>query len=182
MKSPWLALVQFFPLSIFALYAFWHGAPSDERWLAAFQIGALLALIQLIWVLRQAQPANRLILAANLYLIAGGMAAFFQQWWFLKLYGSLRVAAIFVFILAVGIVTTLCSPAGFIAQAAAPTQQVRTASYYLLAATLIALTVSLYYRGNQTWAAVVPIVSLVILQRILARRVIHAHNNESEGD
>ena len=30
-------LVQFLPLSLFATYAFWHGAPINERWLVAFE-------------------------------------------------------------------------------------------------------------------------------------------------
>ena len=87
MRSWFIPLVQFLPLSLFATYAFWHGTPTNDRWVEAFKLGAVAAAIQLAIVLPRRQPADRLILAANLYLLAGGLAAFTRQWWFLGWYG-----------------------------------------------------------------------------------------------
>ena len=82
--TKWIfALVQFFPLSIIACYAFWDGTPTVQRWLDAFEVGALLGMIQLLFLAPQKRLLNRLILAGNLYLICGGVAVFFQQWWYI---------------------------------------------------------------------------------------------------
>lgn len=169
--SPWiLALVQFFPLSFFAMYAFWHGAPTDDRWMEAFQWGALAALVQLLIVLPQRQPTNRLILAANLYLLVGGGAVLTHQWWLLQTYEVLREAGIFIAILIVGVVTTFASSAGFIATLG-PQSEVRRASLWLLMAVILTLGMSLVFAGDTTWAAVVPIICLAIFQRVLQVRV-----------
>jgi hypothetical protein len=160
--SKWIfSLIQFFPLSTFAAFAFWNGIPSNERWLDAFQFGALLGLIQLAILLPQKKPLNRLVLAGNIYLILGGLAVFFQQWWFMKVYGSLRESAIILLMAITGIITTLFSSSGFIAVKGSPRQY----SIYLLAATILMLPFAIYFEGNRTYAAVLPIIFLAVLQR-----------------
>lgn len=114
------ALVQFLPLSLFASYAFWYGTPEEARWQQAFQLASVAALLQLAIVLPQRRPASRLVLAANLYLLLGGLAFFAHQWWFLQLYDALRESAIFIIMLAVGIVTTVGSRSGFVAACSMP--------------------------------------------------------------
>lgn len=163
--SKWVfTLVQFFPLSIFATFAFWQGVPSNERWLEAFQLGALLGLIQLAILLPQKNPLNRLVLAGNIYLILGGLAAYFQQWWYLKLYDSLRESAIFIIMIIVGSLSTITSSSGFIAVKGSA----RKFSIYLLIATVFMLPFALYFEGERTFAAVLPIIFLAILQRYLS--------------
>ncbi|HSC69017.1 MAG TPA: hypothetical protein VLC79_15090, partial [Cellvibrio sp.] len=71
MKSWIFALIQFLPLSLFSSFAFWNGVPSNERWVQAFELGAVMGIIQLVIVYFQPNPVNRLILGANLYLIVG---------------------------------------------------------------------------------------------------------------
>lgn len=164
MRTWIFALIQFFPLSTFATFAFWNGAPSNDRWLEAFQLGALLGLIQLVILLPQKTPLNRLVLAGNIYLVLGGLAAFFQQWWYLKLYDSLRESAIILFMVIVGILTTLVSSSGFIAVKGSA----RKFSIYLLVATSAMLPFAIIFEGNRTYAAVLPIIFLAILQRYLS--------------
>lgn len=177
--SGWIfALVQFLPLSLFAGHAFRHGTPTDERWVEAFQLGAAAALLQLAVVLPQRRPANRLVLAANLYLLGGGLAAVTHQWWVLRLYGVLEEAGIFLCMLGVGAVATLASSAGFVAVVEAQPERVRRASLWLLLATLPALGASLLFRGNRVWAAVVPVVALGGLQRLLVHRLRSARQGE----
>jgi predicted MFS family arabinose efflux permease len=178
------ALVQFLPLSLFASYAFWLGAPDGNRWQEAFQLASVAALVQLAIVLPQRRPASRLVLAANLYLLLGGLAFFTQQWWFLQLYDSLRESAIFMLMLAVGIVTTFGSRAGFVATCSVPRPSVIRASAWLLAATAVALVISMEYRGDRYLAAVYPIIGLAVLQRVLLHRLARQHgaaaNNSPE--
>jgi hypothetical protein len=165
------ALIQFLPLSLFASYAFWHGTPDGARWQQAFQLASVAALVQLAIVLPQRRPASRLVLAANLYLLLGGLAFFAQQWWFLRLYDSLRESAIFILMLAVGAATTVGSRAGFVAACGPPRRAVVRASIWLLAATAAALAISLAYRGDRYLAAVYPLIGLAVLQRLLVHRL-----------
>ena len=164
------ALVQFAPLSTFATYAFWHGAPNEARWEFAFKLASAAALIQLAIVLPQRRPVNRLVLAANLYLLLGGLAFVTQQWWFLRIYGSLQESAIFLYMLAVGTIATLFSPAGYIGAQGATRRQVRGASIALLLATVLGLVFAVAFRGDRYWAAVYPIIGLAVLQRLLVHR------------
>lgn len=168
----WLfALVQFFPLSLFASYAFWNGAPDDTRWEEAFKLASVAALLQLLIVLPQPRPASRLVLSANLYLLLGGLAFMAHQWWYLRLYDGLQESAIFIIMLGVGLVTTLATGAGFVAAPSAPRRQVLRASLWLLAATLLALAISFAYRGDRYLAAVYPIIGLAVTHRLLLHRV-----------
>jgi non-heme chloroperoxidase len=165
------SLVQFFPLSVFATYAFWYGVPTSQRWVSAFQLAAVAAVIQLLILLPRRRPTNRLILGANLYLLVGGAAALAQQWWLLEAYGALKESGIFLFMLGVGVVTTFATSAGFVAVVGAAPERVRRSSLWLLGATLIAFVIALAFQGNRTWAAVVPVIALAVLQRALASRL-----------
>ncbi|MEX0899853.1 MAG: hypothetical protein WD081_04090 [Gammaproteobacteria bacterium] len=177
--NKWLfALIQFFPLSLFATYGLWHGIPTDDRWVEAFQIGAIAAALQLAIVLPQSRPTNRLILAANLYLLAGGGAVLAHQWWLLHAYAVLQESGIFVAVLAVGVATTFASSSGFVAVSGAPPALVRRASLWLLAAVVMALGASILFQGDRTWAAVVPIICLAVLHRVLVYRIRQAENGD----
>lgn len=174
--SRWIfALVQFVPLSFFASFAYWNGSPDRERWMLAYEYAAVAAVVQLLIVLPQRRPANRLILGASLYLIVGGLAAITQQIWLLRIYRDFQESAIFGCILFVGILTTLWSPVGYVGAATidrATTElaTIRRSSIILLVATLLALGCSVLFRGNRQRAAVWPIVGLAIVQRVLASR------------
>lgn len=181
------ALVQFVPLSLFATVAYWNGAPDEQRWRMAFTLASVAALIQLLIILPQPRPANRLVLAANLYLLLGGLAFLTKQWWYLQLYDGLRESAIFIFMLAVGVAATLATRARFLGVADAPRAYAIGASVALLLATAIALLVSVYFRGDRTLAAVWPIVALAVLQRMLAHRatqlqVLHSERHREASD
>lgn len=159
------SLFQFLPLSVFTIYSFRTGVPSQERLFTGFMIGAVVAVIQLIWLLRQQRPANRLILGANLWLIIGGAAVYFQLWGILKLFREMREAGLLASMLAIGIVTTLFSPAGYIGSSHADAVLVRKKSCLLLLVTVLALLCGLYFRGNTLFAAVIPIIILAVLNR-----------------
>ncbi|HSC66227.1 MAG TPA: hypothetical protein VLC79_00940, partial [Cellvibrio sp.] len=103
--------------------------------------------------------------------IVGGVAAFLQQWWLFKLYGSLQESAIFIFILVVGLVATFATAAGFLSVNTAAKQQVKKYSYLLLAAAVIALACSLLFSGHTTWSVVIPIITLAILQRLFSYKL-----------
>jgi hypothetical protein len=109
-------LLGFLALAVFAAVAFSAGAPTDERLIVAFKLGAVLAGVELAVLLVRAAPANRLIVGANAWLLAGGLAAFTEQWWWLKGYQHLGETSLFLSMLGVGIVATAFTPTGFVAR------------------------------------------------------------------
>jgi hypothetical protein len=171
-----LPLIQFLPLSLFSHYGFWQNQVSNERWLEAFQLAAVAGIVQLIIAHFQEKPMSRLILAVNLYLIIGGLSAFFQQWWYLKVVQYLQESAIFIFMLIVGLVTTLTSQSGYIGVDNLATKSHRWASWLLLFSTLLALLNANMFQGMIVQSAIIPIVLLSLLQRYLAFRIKNVQN------
>jgi hypothetical protein len=164
------SLLQFFPLSLFAAYAFWNGAPDDARWQRAFELAAIAAIIQLGILVAQHRPVNRLVLAGNIYLLLGGAAFLTRQWWFLRYYDALRETAIFIVMILTGLITMFATREGYAALPDAPRADAMRASLALLAATAAALGLSIVFRGNRYAAAVLPILALAVLQQVLVRR------------
>ncbi|OQC03279.1 hypothetical protein [Candidatus Skiveiella danica] len=163
-------LLGFLALAVFAAVAFSAGAPTDERLIVAFKLGAVLAGVELAVLLVRAAPANRLIVGANAWLLAGGLAAFTEQWWWLKGYQHLGETSLFLSMLGVGIVATAFTPTGFVA-AAGPRRKVVLASLAMLLAVGLAAMVSVQFRGDVKWAAVLPVIALSWLNRLAAQAV-----------
>jgi hypothetical protein len=105
-----------------------------------------------------------------LWLIAGGAAAFTEQWWWLRVYQQFGEASLFLAILLVGVVSTLFTPSGFIAKLG-PSVSVQRSSLLLLVAVVCALAVAVYFRGHVKYAAVIPIIALSWLNRLLRHRL-----------
>lgn len=164
-------LLGFLALAVFAAVAFGSGAPSDDRLIGAFKLGALLAAIELCVLLLRTAPANRLIIGANLWLLAGGTAALSEQWWWLRGYQRLGETSLFASMLVVGVVAAVFTQGGFVA-VTGPRRKVALASLVLLVAVAAAGAASILFRGDVTWAAVVPVIVLSWLNRLLARAVV----------
>lgn len=163
-------LLGFLALAVFAYLAFSGGAASDERFVFAFKVAGCLALAELAVLFCRAAPANRLIVGANIWLLAGGLAAFAEQWWWLQAYQRLGESGLFISMLLVGLATTAFSSVGFVA-AEGERRRVLIASILLLAAVLAALAASVRFRGTVQWAAVVPVIALSWINRLLKRSV-----------
>ena len=163
-------LLGFLALALFAYLAFGRGPTSDEQFVSAFKICGAVGLIELVALLARTTPANRLIIGANLWLIAGGIGAFLEQWWFLRVYQHFGEASLFFAMLCVGIFTTAASPAGFIGKHGQRGKVLR-ASVLLVAAVAVALLAAIYFRGNVKFAAVLPVIALSWFGRLLRRTV-----------
>lgn len=163
-------LLGFLALALFAFLAFGGGAATDDKLLFAFKASAPVAVVELAVLFWRATPANRLIVGANLWLAAGGLAALLQQWWWLRGYQQLGEASLFISMGIVGLVTTALSPTGFVA-ATGPRRAVILASLALLAGVLVALAAAAHFRGNVKYAAVIPVIALSWLNRLLRRTV-----------
>ena len=99
-------LLGFLALMVFAYLAFGSGPQSDERFVYAFKIASLVAVVELAALLSRSSPANRLIIGANLWLAVGGAAAFLEQWWLLRTYQHFGEASLFACMLVVGALST----------------------------------------------------------------------------
>jgi hypothetical protein len=163
-------LVGFIALALFAFLASGRGPSTDDSFVFAFKASAVLAVIELGYLLARDVPANRLIVGANIWLIAGGVAGFLEQWWWLRIYQQAGEASLFLAMLLVGVLSTFASPSGFIAKIG-PKPSVRRASLVLLAAVVCALVAAIYFRGNVKYAAVIPVIALSWLNRLLRHRL-----------
>jgi len=157
-------LLGFLALAVFAALAFGHGTPTPERLVNAFKWCSGLAAVELALLAWRPAPVNRLIAGANLWLILGGLAAFTQQWWFLRLYERLGEASLFATMFVVGLATTVGTPSGFVG-ALGPRRRVVLASVALLAAVGAAFLVAQAHKGNTKIAAVLPVIGLSWLSR-----------------
>jgi hypothetical protein len=182
MKGVLVAVVEyllgFFALAVFASYAFAAGAPTDERWIAAFKLGGSLALVELTVLLFRQAPANRLILAANLWLVIAAGAAFLEQWWVLLLYQKFGEASLFAAMLTVGVTAMLVSPSGFVA-ATGKRRDVLLASGVLALAVAAALCAAVVFRGDVKLAAIAPVIALAWLNRGLRSAVRRGASQEA---
>jgi hypothetical protein len=131
-------LLGYVALAIFAMIAFGSGPPTDAIWRRAFLIGGGVAVAELcvLWIMPI--PANRLVIAANVYLAAGGAAFALKQWWFLRGYEKFGLSGILLAMFLVGLLTTFATKAGFVGMQA-PQALVRRASYVMLGIVLLAL-------------------------------------------
>jgi hypothetical protein len=109
-------LLQFFPLSIFLSIGLPLGTPQPGTWIKAFLAGGAAAVAQIILcrLLAHAPVLNRLMLGVNLYLMLGGLAVLLKLHAALHVFDGLRESGIFLSMLAVGIVSSVMTDAGFI--------------------------------------------------------------------
>jgi hypothetical protein len=163
-------LLGFIALAVFAYLAFGRGPTSDEGFVFAFKVSGLVAAAEVGLLLSRRAAANRLILGANLWLISGSLAAFLEQWWWLRTYQHFGEASLFFSMLLVGLASTWLSPAGFVAKIG-PAMAVRRSSLLLLAAVFVAMGLAVYFRGNVKYAAVLPVIGLSWLNRLLRHRL-----------
>ena len=159
-------LIGFIALAVFAAYAFANGQPTEARWLSAFKLGAAVSLLELSYLWFRARPANRLILGGNIWLCAGGIAVYFEQWWWLKLYERFGEASLIAAMFCIGVFSTVFSRAGFVGEIGTR-RAVRSASLILLGAVAFALCFAMLNKGNAKFAAIVPIIALAWLNRAL---------------
>ena len=163
-------LLGFLALAVFAYFAFASGPTSDERFVNAFKISSIVAMVELAVLLTRPSIANRLIIGANIWLALGGAAAFLEQWWLLRVYQHFGEASLFAPIFAVGVVSIAVSPAGFIGKVGTRAVVLQR-SVLLLLAVSAALSIAVYYRGNVKYGAVFPVIALSWLNRLLRQAV-----------
>ena len=161
-----LLLVQYIPLSVFLTIVRWSDQ-TGPNWKLAFVIGGCIALIEFAFLLINKKVFDRLIMAINLFLFVGGLGFLFNIHPILNLYDNLMQSALFVSILLVGAVTTLFSIYGFIGVDHPNKQLIRNRSIYLVIASLLACTLSLFFRGDMLLGGTLPFIGLLVIRKVL---------------
>jgi hypothetical protein len=145
--------------------------PTNERWVNAFEISALIGFVQIVVFSFQSKVVNRLVLGGNIYLMVGGVCALLHLWGVFKLYNALQESAIIICMLIVGIFTTFFTSSGFIAVEGKSKSETRLYSYYLFLGTLIVLLCSVVFQGKILYSMVIPIAGLLFLYRFLVSKL-----------
>ena len=161
---------QFVPLTFFVLYATWQGQDSFARWLQAFEYSAGLALLQL-WLCRHLRPVNKLMLAANLYLLLGAAASVLQLsvlQWLLDLW---RAQALFVGIVLVNLLCLCGHPAGCLSAYPQHRSSGKRASLLLFLASLLAMLPAMLTQWSLLYSAFLPLLLLSLLEKWLSRQI-----------
>lgn len=161
------SLITFVPLLVFITYALWDGPPPEDRWLAAYKIASPLAIVQLAWAMRSVAPINRLLVGANVYLLAGGFCAWFGYEPGLRLLGELKGAGVLLSILLVGATLTLTSRAGFVGATRGEPRRIKRNSAWLLVATMIAFAAAYQFSAAPKYGTAIPLVAVVLVNRLL---------------
>ncbi len=164
-------LVESLPLAVFLLYLAFARPQQPQAWREPYYFCAVLALLTLGAMRAGGRARNRIHLALDCYFISGalGLAVSWRpinQW-----YGSVEAAAMLCWVIAVGAVSTVISPASFVGVAAHTRYETRRASLILLGVAILATALSFAALGHPLWHAYVPFVGLFSAQALLRTRL-----------
>lgn len=120
-----------------------------ENWKMPFFASGCAAILVIIFSFYKKQLANRILLGFNLYFITGGVAFITHQWWLNSFYGQLQASGLLLWVIVIGLTTTLFNSYGFIGVQSANTNSVKKYSLYLLFFSIIAFSLSFACRGNR---------------------------------
>ena len=169
-----LEILEFLPIIVFGYMGTKPDADLGERF---FTAGGLAAVIMIASVILR-RPMNPLALAANLFLFVCAAAFPLELAFLVQVISILREVALFMVILAVGLVATLRWQRGFIWSEADDKEFVTKASYIMLAGAGVAAIIAFDYRGDEAIAGAVPYIGLVVLQKVLSAYAIARESEE----
>ncbi len=130
-------LLDFLPLALFSWGPKLLGH-AQNNWEYAFYLGAVSAVLQMLYSWYRGYSFDYIALGANAFLIYGALAYAIHPS-LLFPYNWLKQSVIFAWVLIVGVITTLITPEGFIQ---GPTTRNLSGSVALLGLTALALVVS----------------------------------------
>jgi hypothetical protein len=159
-------LLGFIALTAFGALAFAAAPQTSATWRHAFIVSGAIACVELAILVYRAKPANRLIIGANIWLIAGAAAFLSKQWWLLTFYERWQGISLVGAMFAVGVLTSIFSPAGFVG-AIGPKPAVTLTSVALLVATGCVLWFVWQSSEPPQSTMVAPLVGLALFNRVL---------------
>jgi len=167
-----LKFLEFVPLILY--FTFVRAADADSvgrQWETAFLVGGVLSGATLfILMRRKTYILNRILLGAHLFLISGAVAVILRFMPLLDIYLRFNPVPLFIWVIAVGIATSLFSPHGFIGSPGPDRKSNYSSSALLLAAAMIALGISWFFMGNIFYTDILPFIGLFMAQDWLQSR------------
>lgn len=166
-----LNMVSYLPLTAFlGTYRFTHS------WPQAFVAGACVAVVSLAVNAVMGERFERFLLAANIFLIGGGLGVagmYFDLDGLMNLYRVGMQSTLLVSLLLVGLVTTFATRGGFLGADKANPKKVRQYSLYLLGATVVGTAGAIYFSLHDSGmlAGFVPFVVLKLLAKELNKKL-----------
>lgn len=171
-----LKFLEFVPLILY--FTFVRAADADSagrQWEIAFLIGGVLSGATLfVLVRRNTYILNRVMLGAHLFLISGAVAVILRFVPLLDIYQRFNPAPMFVWVIAVGIATSLFSLHGFVGSRTSNRKAKQLNSALLLAAAVLALGISWFFMGNLFYADILPFIGLFMVHDQLQSRTASA--------
>ncbi|MBY0353748.1 hypothetical protein K2W90_05270 [Candidatus Babeliales bacterium] len=158
-------LLTFLPLAVFVWSVRLWGS-----WQKAFVMGGVLSFIYVVVAIKTKKTEQSFMLAVHCFLLGGACMFLLEIDWLQYIYGHFLYATLFLWLLVVGCLQTVYSPAGFVGLHGAPRERVVRASCILLLATFAAFLFA--WKGPQSMVivAVLPFIALnyvrVVLQKM----------------
>lgn len=166
-----ITALQFLPLSIFLLTyrltTLFYPVGDSCSWQIAFIIGGIAALIQTAIFLYKKYELNPVILTVNCFLLCGGIGMTFGIKIILEFYKNFMQTTLLIWLLIVGIITTIFSKKGFVGVKHSSHTKIITYSLILVGAAGLAVIWSLYFKNNFFLSAFVPFAAVVLLRKVL---------------
>ena len=172
-QSFFISLLSFIPIFVFVIYARVKQliGSCNVGWQEPFYIGALLAIVLTTLQYYSGFILDRLMMGANLFLVASAFFFLFQINPCLSVLGAYKGPCFIAAVLLVGIYTTFFTRYGFIG-ATGDHKKILTASIILLASTAAALAWSfLFNHHGLLVSAVAPFIALRIMCEQLKKRI-----------
>ena len=170
MKQIFYHVVNYIPLFAFLLYARVYGLmqSTSADWQHAFYIGGGLAIFAIAFQLINNVLINRLWLAGHLFLMSNALLFTVNAQRPLAWVGEYKGATFILAFIAVGIVTTLFSSAGFIGAEHGNPTEIKKQSLLLLGACVLGFIWAYGTNAQSFWiSTVLPIVLLRLLNKKL---------------
>ena len=177
-RAVWAELIQLVPIISLALPFIVAGKVDLARAAPGFLLGALLALPISAAVVWRKYLLNPILVGTGLWLWLGLLAFYVPvpalKTWLIET----QAFGLFLGALLAGVVTTLWSPAGYIACASADPRWTRKASLGLLGLTLVIVIWAWLFRHDIRVGGGLPFIVLNVVRRVIGRR---APSNTGEG-
>ncbi len=163
-------LVQLLPIVSFALPFIVHGEVELERAGDAFALAAALTVPVIVIVLALHRLLNPILVGVAVWLWAGALAFHIPIPALVRFVVATQSFGLFLAVFAVGLLTTLAAPHGFVGSGSGNEARVRRASWLLLALTAIAMGWAWWFRHDIRLGGGAPFIALNVARRALARR------------
>ena len=162
-----LNILEAVPLTIFIYFVRNIDTQIPMNWRVPFIVCGMTALLITLVFIYKKIVLNRIFLGINIYLYSGAIAFITHQWWLNETYGHFQASGMIVWIIIIGVISTLLSPHGFVGADSSDRKRVRKLSIYLIMVSLCAFALSYAFRGNRLLSEIIPFVGLFTGQTIL---------------